>query len=84
MTPHFCVREFVVVDSPSNRCKDRHHSASATHKRNAFLEERSLLARKRSFYALIEQFWFVLGGQIGYHCSHVPHSEFLSPKLKPD
>jgi len=33
---------------------------------------------------LIEQFWFVHGGQARYHCSHGDDSGFVRPKLKLD
>ena len=45
--------ELASSDSTNNRCKDRHHSLSATRKRNAFSKSILLLARERSFYVLV-------------------------------
>jgi hypothetical protein len=42
------------------------------------------MARKRSFYALVEQFWFVREPAARYYWGHGNDFRFPRVKLKPD
>ncbi len=44
----------------------------------------SLLARERSFYALVEQFRFVFRRRADYRPLHDADSAVFNPELKPD
>jgi hypothetical protein len=73
----------VFVDSRSSQCKTRHRVTTGVRKRSASTECHPL-ARKRSFYALLEQFWFAGSRHSHYALCHDSDFVLQNLKLKPD
>jgi hypothetical protein len=71
------------ADSMSSKRKSRHHGGIEVGIRSA-LSGTSLPARKQSFYALVEQFWFARPWRPHYAVRHASDFVLSTLKLKPD